>query len=195
METSNLKILIVEDEALVAAGISACLSELNHQTIGIASSGSEALTFIEQNMPDLILMDINLPEIDGITALSIINKQYKIPCIFITGYADEETIARAQSAYTFGYLVKPVDADDLRAAINTSVARYNEYVRVNQNLQQTQKALEDRKIIERAKGILMDYLGMREGQAMQHLQKKSRTTNMKIADVARKIIAIYEKDT
>lgn len=190
MPTRRLSILIVEDEFLIASGISFCLEELGHQVLAIASSGQAAIDIVENQKPDLILMDVNLPEIDGITTMSIINQTNKIPCIYITGYSDSDLISRAQSSYTFGYLIKPVDKNDLRASIDTAISRFDDFSTLNDELTKMKRTLDERKTIERAKGIIMDLFNMKEPQALQYLQKKSRETNTKLYNVAKRIIDV-----
>lgn len=188
--TEHLKIIIIEDEPLIAAGLAAIVQELHHETTAIFSSGVEALQQIDALEADLILVDINLPQIDGIAVMKEIHKRRPIPCIFITGYSEVELIQRAQSVFTFGYLIKPVDANDLRAAISIAISRSHDFKNLYKNMQKAQKALDERKVIERAKGILMDLLGMSEAQAMKYLQNKSRNSNKKLVTIAEEIIRI-----
>ena len=193
MTSKKLNILIVEDEYLIASGIAVCIEELGHNLVGVAGTGAEAMEIVGRTDPDIILMDINLPGMDGIEVMAKINESRRIPCIFITGYSDSGLIARAQSPFTYGYLIKPVDISDLRAAINVAMSRFEDYSKVSNSLDKATKALEERKTIERAKGIVMDLLGLKETQAMQYLQKKSRNSNVRVIDIARKIIEINGK--
>lgn len=193
--TEPLKIIIIEDEPLIAAGLAAIVQELGHETTAIFPSGIDALQQADSLDADLILVDINLPQMDGIAVMKEIHKRQPIPCIFITGYSELDLIQRAQSVFTFGYLIKPVDANDLRAAIGIAISRSHDFKNLYENMQKTQKALEDRKLIERAKGIIMDLLGMSEAQAMKYLQNKSRNTNKKLTAIAQEIINIERGTT
>lgn len=179
--TDRLGILIVEDEPLVAMGISCCLEELHHEVLGTATTGLEALQMAESCEPDLILMDINIPELDGIIVMERLREKKNIPCIFLTGYSDSALIERAAGVNAYGYLIKPVDVHDLEAAIGIAMRRFRE-------MDDSRRALADRKLVERAKGLLMDVLGMKEKQAMQFLQKRSRELNRKLPDLAKEII-------
>lgn len=142
--------------------------------------------------PEMILMDINLPGIDGINTLNRILEERCIPCIFITGYSDSLTIEAASSSNAYGYLIKPVDKAPLNAAIAVACERYNRQLQAQEDARRAHVALEERKIIERAKAQLMEMTGMKEPQAMTFMQKKSRNTNTKLADVARSILKLKE---
>ena len=188
MAADRLRVLIVEDEALIASGLSFCLDELGHETAGITASGDAALAFVEREAPDLILMDINIPGPDGIAVMERLKERYHVPCVFVTGYSDEQLIRRAESVCAYGYIIKPVDVHDLNAAINIAMSRHRELCAMSSSLSQARQALEDRKLIDRAKGILMDTYEMKEAQAMRFLQKKSRELNKKLPALAVEII-------
>lgn len=188
MDGQTLRILIVEDEALVASGISCCLEEIGYETMAIISDGTEVQKFIKNQVPDLILMDINLPHIDGIAVMEELNKEYDIPCVFITGYSDPQLMERASIRNVYGYLIKPVDVNDLRAVIRVAMARYEDYHKVNHSLNEARLHLAERKVIERAKGLLMDEYEMKEMQAMRYLQKKARESNRRVVDIAQAIL-------
>lgn len=188
MSSKSLRILVVEDESLIANGILCCLKELGHTSVGIASDGLQALDLVEKTLPDLILMDINIPQLDGITVMEKVSQKHEIPCIFITGYSSQDFVSRASLTNSYGYLIKPVDINDLRAAIKVAMTRFEEFQKANASFLSAKQELENRKLIERAKGILMDTYLMKEAQAMQFLQKKSRETNKKINVLAQEII-------
>lgn len=193
MRNTGIRVLIVEDEPLIASGIKCCLDELEYEVAGILESGKEAISFVQSQRVDLILMDINLPEMDGITAMEQICERQSIPFIFITGYSDSEFIRRARSQNTYGYLIKPVDVSDLKAAIDVALCRFDEYHKLQNQLSKAKNDLAARKLVERAKGILMDSFGMSEAKAMRYLQEKSRKTNRKMEEIARRVIENAEK--
>lgn len=186
----RLRIAIIEDEPLIASGIAASVEELSHEVAAVFSNGVDALRQIDALNVDLFLVDINLPQVDGITVMQAIHERFPIPCIFITGYSEIELIERAQSIFTFGYLIKPVDTADLRAAINVAIGRFHDFNNMHARMQKAQKSLTDRKTVERAKGIIMNLLGLSEPQAMRYLQKKSRDRNKKLVEIAQEIIDI-----
>jgi response regulator NasT len=188
----KLKILVAEDEYLVLMGLKSNLKELGHQIIAEAMNGKEAIELAKEKSPDLIIADINMPELDGLEAVKQINQKQVIPSIIVTGYSDDELIEKASRVGVFAYLVKPVGIEELKASIIIAMNKYEEFKEVNKELQDQKKALEDRKYIERAKGILMDTLGLNEPDAMKKLQDKSQEENIKLIDVAKNIIKMND---
>lgn len=188
----SLRVLIAEDEYLILMGLKSNLQQLGHTVIAEALDGKQAVAQALEVQPDLIIMDINLPSIDGIEAIKQICCVNPIPSIIVTGYNDKELVARATQAGVFGYLVKPVDVKELQPAISIALARYQEYTQLRQELNSTQKALEARKTIERAKGVVMDRLNLQEQEAMEWLQRKSNNTNRKLLTVAEQVIKASE---
>lgn len=190
----RLNVLVVEDEGIVSAGIVCCVQELGHTVTGQAFSGTEAIEQARQSKIDIILMDINLPDMTGIEALKEISRIKKIPCIFITGYSDRKLITEANSLNTtYGYLIKPVNQNELAAAIEISIKRSDERKELESSMENAEQALQNRKLVERAKGLLMDNFRMKEGEAMRYIQKRSRDENKKIQIVARDVIEFFEK--
>jgi len=183
-----LKILVAEDEYLCLMGLKANLERLGYEVVGEATDGEEAIKLALDKKPDLIIMDINMPSVDGIEAIRRINNKIFIPSIIVSGYHDQELIEKASGEDIFGYLVKPVDANDLSAAIKVAMSRYKEFKRLESELKDTKLSLENRKYIERAKGILMDRKGLKEAEAMKELQQMSRNNNKKMVDLAKDII-------
>ncbi|SFL40681.1 ANTAR domain-containing response regulator [Halanaerobium salsuginis] len=190
---SSLNIMIAEDESIILMGLKANLTELGHQVIAEAFDGEEAIKKALYYEPDLILIDINMPKTDGIEAIRRISQKKLIPCIIITGYNDEKLIKRATEAGAFAYLVKPVAKKEIEPAISIAVARSADFKQVNQELSDNKKALVNRKLVERAKGVLMDRLNLTEQTAMKLLQKKSNDRNLKLAIIAQEIIEADQK--
>lgn len=192
IEKDKIKILLVDDEALIRMGFRQHLKKLGYAVIGEARNGEEAISLVETLQPNLLLMDIKMPVLDGIQALEKINanRSPMLPCIFVTAFTDDQLIGRANDAGAFGYLVKPVTPEGLKATIAVALERYAAYIEVCKQRDDSKGALEDRKYIERAKGYLMDNFSMKEKDALQFLQKKSRATNKKLVEVAKSILAI-----
>ena len=184
-----LNIYLAEDEIMIRNWLKMELQNMGHNIVGEASSGRVAVAEILNVNPDLIIMDINMPDLDGLSAIEEINQHRMIPVVIITGYSNPELIDRANEAGVFGYLIKPVDTNELRSMIIVANRRFEEFQLLRMDLNHTKEALEDRKYIEKAKGILMNRFGLQEVQAMQALQKKSRNTNQKLVKVAKEIIA------
>ena len=135
-----------------------------------------------------------MPVLDGIQALERINqtRKLKIPCIFVSAYSDEALISQAKKAGAFSYLIKPIRIQDLHAAIDVMLEQYEQYLALVKERDQAKEMLENRKLIERAKGYLMDNFDMKEKQAMEFLQKKSRDTNKKLPEVASGILKMAD---
>ena len=190
MVSKGLRILVVEDESIIMMGFKAFLKQLGHIIVAEAYDGETAVELAETFRPDLIIMDVKMPKLDGIQALEKINNKPDgiIPCIFVTAHSDEQLIVRATEAGAFNYLIKPISIDSIKAAIEIAMVRFGEYRILQEELKNTKESLTNRKYIERAKGILMDQFGVKEQQAMEMLQKRSRNTNKKLIEVAKEII-------
>lgn len=190
-----IRIFIAEDDPIVLMGFVSMIRMLGYSICGTADDGSLAVSGILDTDPDIVLMDINMPKMDGLTAASEIMKKKKYPIIFVTGYHDENYIKRGTEVGAYYYLQKPVDEFDLKSAISIALARYGDHQKLSDNLKdvsieldEAKQALIDRKIIERAKGILMDKFDMSEDKAFKYLQKKSQNKNIKIVEAAKGII-------
>lgn len=182
------RIVIAEDEFLLANNLKTLVESLNHSVVGIAETGVEAVSLAHEHCPDIILMDIKLPEMDGITAARTIAQQLQIPIVIISAFSDRGYIEGAAEAGVMTYLVKPVSIGDLQAVIDLTMARYRELVALRQEVGDLKQALEQRKIIERAKGILMDRGKLSEGEAFRRLQQRSQQENRSMIEIARAVI-------
>lgn len=186
--TKPLRIVLAEDEYLVLLGLKANVEKLGHIVIGMANDGEKAVQLALKEKPDLVILDINMPKLDGIEAIKRINEELFIPSIIVSAYHDEELINRATEEGVLYYLLKPIDIQDLKIAINISLAKFEEFKKLQYELEDTKNALEARKHIEKAKGILMDRLNLKEAEAMKRLQKMSRDKNKKLAVIAKEVI-------
>ncbi|CAM3901511.1 hypothetical protein HMPREF1097_03715 [Enterocloster bolteae 90B8] len=164
------------------------LQQLGYEVVGSSVNGEKALKDILELKPDLLLLDINMPRLDGISLFESVSKAYDAACIFITGHFSEAFVEKAKKAGALGYLIKPVDEKQLKASIEVAVARFDERCILRDETEKLRADLSDRKYIERAKGILMDSFGLKEGEAMARLQKLSRDKNKKLAVIARELI-------
>lgn len=184
----GLRVLIAEDEALISLTLKTMLEKLGCQVVGEAGDGQEAVTLAGATKPDLVLMDIRMPGMDGLEAARLIGEKLGIPVVFLTAYSDQEYIERAKAASVMAYLVKPVKESDLAPAIELALAQHQKMKAMEQQIETLQQALENRKFVERAKGILMDRLHITEEEAMRRLQKEARDQNRKLVEVAKAII-------
>ncbi|MDZ4718458.1 MAG: response regulator [Roseiflexaceae bacterium] len=186
------RILVAEDNDLVALTLEEQLKGLGYDVIGIARTGVEATELASRLSPDLIIMDIRMPEMEGTEAASRINNQRPTPILMLTAYTDRETIRKAELAGALGYLVKPVNEAELSPAINIALARFRELQALRNQVVELEDSLEARKLIERAKGILMQRLGLSERDAYERLRQRARDKRAKMKDIAQAIIEAEE---
>ena len=187
-KSSRIKIYIAEDESIILMNFKMILQQLGYEVVGSSVNGEKALKDILELKPDLLLLDINMPRLDGISLFESVSKAYDAACIFITGHFSEAFVEKAKKAGALGYLIKPVDEKQLKASIEVAVARFDERCILRDETEKLRADLSDRKYIERAKGILMDSFGLKEGEARARLQKLSRDKNKKLAVIARELI-------
>lgn len=186
------RILIAEDNDLVALTLEEQLKGLGYDVIGIARTGAEAIDLASRLGPDLVIMDIRMPEMEGTEAATRINQQRPTPILMLTAYTDRETIRKAEQAGALGYLVKPVNEAELSPAISIALARFRELQALRAQVHELEESLEARKLIERAKGILMQRLGLTERDAYERLRQRARDKRAKMKDIAQAIIEAEE---
>jgi len=183
-----LRILIADDESIRLLSLRAQLTALGYQVVAEATTGAEAVALARQTQPDLAILDIKMPGMDGIEAAEQITQAQPIPIILLTAYSESQLVERAARANISAYLMKPVAEEDLLPAIALALARFSEFQALRQEVVSLREALEARKVIERAKGILMRRLNLTEEEAFRRLQRQSQDTNRKLAEVAQAIV-------
>lgn len=186
-----MKILIAEDDGLEAQEIERQIRTLGHLVVGTAQTGRRAVEMARTLSPDLVLLDIAMPGLDGISAAHQILTIRAVPIVMITGHADPDLVERAAAAGVFSYLLKPVNQRDLDAAIQMALARFAELQALRQQVQGLTEALEIRKVVEQAKGILMKRLQVSEAEAFRRLQRRAAAQRRTIREVAE---AVREAD-
>lgn len=189
---SATRILLAEDNDLVALTLEEQLKGLGYDVIAIARTGTEATELAARLSPDLIIMDFRMPEMDGSEAAARINNYRSTPIIMLTAYTDRDTIRKAELAGVMSYLVKPVNEVELMPAINIALARFREILALRAQVVELEESLEARKIVERAKGILMQRLGLTEREAYERLRQRARDKRTKMRDIAQAIIEAEE---
>jgi len=185
-------VLIVEDDTLVGMGLRSQLEKLGHQVVGQAANAAEAQALFRGAKPDVVLLDIRLDGADGIELARTLLAERRCPMLIVTAFSDRELIERAGLAGVFGYLIKPVSAESLSAQLEIAIRRFEEHEQAIAQRDQATRALEDRKLIERAKGIFMRRLKLDEPEAHRRLQQESQKRRIALADLARKIIESEE---
>jgi response regulator NasT len=184
-----MRVLIAEDDPLIALGLAERLRSLGHDPIGPACDGAEAIELAKANLPDLYLFDIEMPNVDGLEAATrLAGDGFRRPVIVVTGVDDPSLIERSIASGVSAYLTKPVDSRELQAAIELAAARHAEFQALEAEVDRAQQALEDRKLVERAKGLLMAALNLSEQDAFRRLQLTARERNLRLADVAARIV-------
>jgi len=191
----GLKIVVADDESLIRQYFLEILPDLGHEVVGAAKNGRELVELCRLHTPDLVISDIKMPDMDGIEAAREIARQQEVPVILVSAFHDTELIERADSANVMAYLVKPVERPDIETAIAIARRRFEELQALKHEASDLRQALEDRKIIERAKGILMTKAGLSEPDAFRRLQKVASDKNRKLAEIARMIVTAEEAIT
>ena len=186
---AGLRILIAEDDPLVSISLSDQLDELGHTVVAVASDGQEAIDMALREKPEVALLDIKMPNVDGITAAERIAEQLDIPMLMLTAYSERHLVLRAAEAGALAYLLKPVSAEELAANLRLVVKRHGEKLRLKEELNRLEETLAERSMIDRAKAILMDRVGLTEDEAYSRIRQKARERRVKMAIVAQTIIA------
>ncbi len=189
--TTRPRILIADDEAIRLMSLRTQLLTLGMDVVGEATTGREAVELALKTQPDLAILDIKMPDGDGIEAARTITGARPVPIILLTAYADQALVERAAAAGVFAYHVKPVGEEDLLPAILTARARFGEFRELRKEVATLSEALEARKLIERAKGILMDRLRISEAEAFRRMQVQSQRDNKRLVEIARAIITAH----
>jgi two-component system, response regulator PdtaR len=188
-EEETNKVLIAEDNAKTRLFLKNQLELLGFNVVGAVSNGKAAVEKAAEVNPNLVIMDIKMPEMDGIDAAKLISSKGPIPIILITGISSDEMAAKAIEAGVFAYLVKPVTKKQLEPAIKLALARFNEFRSLKVEVNDLKDAMETRKLVERAKGILMKRCNISEEDAFKLLQTHSQKENKKMREIAEGIIS------
>jgi response regulator NasT len=188
----SLRIIVADDEQDMRDYFRKILPRLGHQVIALAEDGQQLIEHCRTLHPDLVITDIKMPHLDGIEAASIIYQEWPTPVILVSAYHDTELIARAEADHIMGYLVKPIKQADLEPTIGLTVRRFDQFQTLRQEAADLRQALEDRKIIERAKGVLMKKAALNEEEAFRRLQKLACDKNLKMVQLSRMILTAEE---
>ncbi len=185
---SATRVLIAEDNELVSLTLEEQLTNLGYTVVGVARTGTEAVRLCMQLSPDIVIMDMQMPELGGDAAAQQIARQHPTPVIMLTAYSDSEHIRKAESSGALGYLVKPINPEELPPAIDVAIARFREIRQLREQVDTLQETLESRKVIERAKGILMQRRQLSEEEAYDLLRQRARERHCKVKDIAQAIV-------
>jgi two-component system, response regulator PdtaR len=191
----DVRILIAEDETIIRLDLRDLLERAGHEVVAEARDGEEAVALAREHAPDLAVMDVRMPNLDGIDAARAILEERPIPVVMLTAYGQDELVARAVEVGVFGYLVKPFREQDLVPAIETARARHAELAAVREEVESLAEALAARKAIERAKGLLMEREKISEAEAFARLRGASQRTGKPLRVIAEAVVATFEAGT
>ncbi len=186
--SSSTRVLIAEDNSKTRLFLKSQLELLDFEVVAAVSNGMEAVKLVGELKPDLVIMDVKMPEMDGIDAAKIISSKGPVPIILITGLSSDEMAMKAIESGVFAYLVKPVTKKQLEPAIKLALARYEEFKSLKVEVTDLKDAIETRKLVERAKGILMKRCNISEEDAFKLLQSHSQKENKKMREIADNIV-------
>jgi response regulator NasT len=186
------RIIIADDESLIRMDLREMLTHLDYDVIAEASDGRSAVELARRLMPDLVIMDIKKPDMDGISAANELSDNGIAPVVLLTAYSESSLIGRAKDAGVCGYLVKPFRETELMPVIELALARFNDMRNLEREVTDLKDALETRKLVERAKGVLMEVHGLREADAFNRMRKTSMDNRKSMREVAEAILLTYE---
>lgn len=190
--TKPLKIAVADDERDVREYLQEMLPRLGHQVVVTVGTGRELAERCQAAAPDLIITDIKMPELDGIDAAINANRMRPVPVILISAHHDAELLTRLGADHIMGYLIKPITEAELRTAIALAMTRFAHFQTLRQEAADLRQALEDRKVIEKSKGVVMKRLRVDEEEAFRRMRKLASDHNLKLVEVGRRIIGAEE---
>src|SRR5260370_21365493 len=186
--SQSLRIAIADDEPDMRDYFQEVLPRLGHTVVALAQNGRELVDLCRATNPDLVITDIKMPDMDGIDAAIKIYQERPVPVILVSAHHDASLIARAETDHIMGYLVKPIKQPDLKPTIALAVHRFEQFQTIQKEATDLRQAMEDRKVIERAKGILMKKGNLDEPEAFRRLQKLASEKNHKLVEIATMIV-------
>jgi two-component system, response regulator PdtaR len=188
------RVIIADDESIIRMDLREMLTNLGYLVVGEVGDGRSAVNLARELKPDLVIMDIRFEgdDFDGIDAARLLTEERLAPVLLLTAYSQRDLVERAKEAGVTGYIVKPFRESDLAAAIEVALARFAELKDLERELGDLKLALETRKLVDRAKGILMDVQGLSEGEAFRKIQKMSMNTRKPMKEVAEAIVLAHE---
>lgn len=188
----KLRLVIADDESIIRLDLKETLQRMGHQVVAEAGDGRTAVDLARQHQPDLVILDVKMPEMDGVDAAKLIAAERIAPVLLLTAYSQQELVRRAMDAGVFAYVVKPFTESDLLPAIAVAIARFREYAAISDQAASLADALETRKLVDRAKGILMDKHGLREQEAFRRIQQQSMNSRKSMREIAEALIIASE---
>ncbi|KRE37174.1 transcriptional regulator [Janibacter sp. Soil728] len=189
----GLRVLLAEDEALIRLDLAEMLTDAGYDVVGQASNGEEAVSLADSLRPDLIIMDVKMPVMDGLTAAETIGSKRICPVIMLTAFSQKELVERARDAGVMAYIVKPFTVSDVTPAIEVATSRWAELKALESEVADLGERLETRKAVEKAKGVLMKKLKITEAEAFRWIQKTAMDRRLGMREVADAVVAGMDK--
>ncbi len=189
---AQTRLVIADDESIIRMNLKETLVGLGYLVVGEAGDGVSVINLSRELRPDLVLMDIKMPKLDGIQAAKILTEEKIAPVLLLTAYSDRELVERAKEAGVVNYVVKPFREAELLPAIEIAMARYQEFLELDKHIADLKETLDTRKLVERAKGILMDTQGLKEAEAFRKIQQLSMNTRKSMKEIAQAILLANE---
>ena len=186
------RVIIADDESIIRMDLREMLTNLGYLVVGEAGDGRSAVNLARELKPDVAILDIKMPNTDGIEAARILTEEKIAPVVLLTAYSQRDLVERAKEAGVVGYITKPMRESDLAPAIEVAMARFSEFRALEKEVGDLKQALETRKLVDRAKGILMDTQGLTEAEAFRRIQKMSMNKRKLMKDVAEAIILAHQ---
>jgi len=181
-------VVVAEDESLILLDVTETLRDHGFTVVGEAADGEKAVALVRELRPDLVVMDVKMPLLDGISAAEIINKEQLAPVVLLTAFSQQELVERASEAGALAYVVKPFGPTDLIPAIEIALSRYAQLTALSNEVADLAERLETRKTLDRAKGILNNTMGLTEPEAFRWIQKASMDRRLTMREVAQTVI-------
>jgi response regulator NasT len=191
----RLRIFIADDESIIRIDLREMLTEMGHEVVGEATTGKDAVRKIKELDPDLVFLDIKMPVMDGLEALSKINEQKLYPVVILTAFSQKDLVEKAVKLGAKAYVVKPFRSAVLEPSIQLALAHFNELKVFQEENATLKETIELSKLVNKAKGLLMEHEKLSEQEAFRKMQKLSMDRNKKMREVAEAVILVYEKST
>ncbi len=188
----QLRIVIADDESIIRMDLAETLQRMGHIVIAESGDGKTAVEQVRNYHPDLVILDVKMPGMDGVDAAAAISRERLAPVLLLTAYSQQELVRRAMGAGVFAYVVKPFTESDLLPAMGIAIARFKEFSDIAAEAASLSGALETRKIVDRAKGVLMDKHGLPEREAFRRIQQQSMNSRKSMRDIAEAILIASE---
>lgn len=188
MSDTSITAVIAEDESLIRMDLQEILGELGYDVVGTARDGEEAVQLVRELKPDIVLLDVKMPKLDGVSAAEIISGFGTTAIVMVTAFSQPDLVERATAAGIMAFLVKPVSASDIGPAVSVAFNRFMELKALEQEIGTVTNKLDERKLVDRAKGVIQAKYGLDESGAFRWLQKTAMDKRMSLADVAQRVI-------